>query len=150
MEVSRTALPEFVAAFVERLPTVPQKEAYLVGLKGELGAGKTTFVQEIARILGVPEQVTSPTFVLVRTYPIARPPFFRLIHVDAYRLHADDTDTFGFGAYRADPQNLIFAEWPEHLPGKPVVDTSLEFRHSSRGLSPQGVQSEDMREIIEI
>ena len=54
----------------------------LVLLAGDMGAGKTTFTQGFGKALGVVEQVTSPTFTLVRTYEARIP----LLHVDAYRL----------------------------------------------------------------
>jgi tRNA threonylcarbamoyladenosine biosynthesis protein TsaE len=55
----------------------------LVLLAGDLGTGKTVFVQGFARGLGIDEQVTSPTFVLVRPY---QGPVLRLLHADIYRL----------------------------------------------------------------
>jgi tRNA threonylcarbamoyladenosine biosynthesis protein TsaE len=55
----------------------------VVSLSGELGAGKTVFVQGVAEEFGVTERVTSPTFVLVRTYPGGRLP---IVHCDVYRL----------------------------------------------------------------
>jgi tRNA threonylcarbamoyladenosine biosynthesis protein TsaE len=54
----------------------------LILLAGDMGAGKTTFTQGFGKALGVDEQVTSPTFTLVRTYPARIP----VLHVDAYRL----------------------------------------------------------------
>lgn len=53
-------------------------------LEGDLGAGKTTFTQGMARALGVDEAVTSPTFVLMNIYPTAAG--YDLVHVDVYRL----------------------------------------------------------------
>ncbi len=59
----------------------------VVALIGPLGAGKTRLVQAVCRALGVSEDVTSPTFVLVNEYRTGRLPVF---HLDAYRLRDDD------------------------------------------------------------
>jgi tRNA threonylcarbamoyladenosine biosynthesis protein TsaE len=117
MEVSLAELPDFAKKFVSQLPQKLGNSAYVVGLSGELGAGKTTFVQEVAKTLGVSVPVTSPTFVLVQAYSINHAPFSRLIHIDAYRLSPDEKDTFGWKEYVKNPANLILAEWPERLPG---------------------------------
>ncbi len=117
MNVSLVALSDFAKEVVSQLPKTAGPTACVIGLSGELGAGKTAFAQEVAKALGVAVPVTSPTFILVRPYPIAHPPFSRLIHIDAYRLSPGEKDTFGWRDYAADPHNLILAEWPERLPG---------------------------------
>lgn len=97
---------------------VPNKErATLVTLSGELGAGKTAFTQAVARALGIVEPVTSPTFVILKTYPLpSGQPFTRLVHVDAYRLH-HETNLVPIGLVEAlnDPKNLVVLEWPENI-----------------------------------
>lgn len=117
MEISLSTLPAYARAFVESIPKQTPGGAYLVGLEGELGAGKTSFVQEVAKILGIEGRVTSPTFVVLKTYSIARAPFTHLVHADLYRLHKDDPDTIGWSEYMKDPKNLILAEWPERIHG---------------------------------
>ncbi len=117
MEVSLGELPGFAKDFAASLPKTLGEKAYIVGLSGELGAGKTAFVQEVAKALGAAQVPTSPTFVIVQTYALSKGPFARLVHMDAYRLKPSDTDTIGWEAYAANPENLILAEWPEHLPG---------------------------------
>lgn len=131
MEVSLNELEKYAKDFIQRLPSEAGDRAYVVGLKGDLGAGKTTFVQEVAKVLGVKEQMTSPTFVIVQSYEIKHPVFKRLVHMDAYRLSGEEEDTIGFSEYMQDPQNLILVEWPENLPqgaGFPEDAPILEFK----------------------
>jgi tRNA threonylcarbamoyladenosine biosynthesis protein TsaE len=92
----------------------------VVALSGELGAGKTTFVQGAAKALGVDESVTSPTFVLEKIYELTGSPgaggFSHLIHIDAYRLKgAHELEVLGWKELIAEPGNLILLEWPERV-----------------------------------
>ena len=82
----------------------------VIALQGELGAGKTTFVQGLARALGITRPVTSPTFTLVGEYPGDS---VLLVHMDLYRLRSpDDLLTIGFQEY-LDRKALVAVEWPE-------------------------------------
>jgi len=90
--------------------------ATLVTLSGELGAGKTTFAQAVAKAFGVQETVTSPTFVIEKIYQLENQKFARLIHIDAYRLKsAQELDALGWRELLADSGNLIMLEWPERV-----------------------------------
>jgi len=83
----------------------------VVSLTGDLGAGKTTFVQGAARGLGVAESVLSPTFTLVREYRGASPVF----HVDVYRLdHLQDVLDLGFEEM-LDSGGVVFIEWGDAI-----------------------------------
>ncbi len=114
------------AALVARL-TPKTNGATLVVLSGDLGAGKTTFVQAVARALGVTEDVTSPTFVLQKIYPLTGSPFKRLIHMDAYRLEESGAlIPLGFDETLEDPHTLIMLEWPENVADAlPAPDVSI-------------------------
>ena len=91
--------------------------ATLVTLSGELGAGKTAFVQIVARLLGVEENVTSPTFVIEKEYVPNTGPFERLAHIDAYRLTGErELDTIGWRDLMKRPKCLVLLEWPERIP----------------------------------
>lgn len=81
-------------------------------LSGPLGAGKTTFVQGLARGAGISAPVTSPTFTLIHEYP---GPLFRLIHLDFYRLQSpEEAVEIGWEEY-LDGVSVVIIEWPERL-----------------------------------
>ena len=125
MEVGISFLPRFAKDFVSALPQKAAERAYIVGLAGELGAGKTTFVQEVAKALGVATPVTSPTFIIASRYPIQKKPFTSLVHMDAYRLGKGES--FDWHAYANDPQNLVLIEWPERMPDFPPDSPVFSF-----------------------
>jgi len=111
---SAEELQAHAAQFVSDLR--PRQRALVVTLSGELGAGKTIFVQGIAKALGVEETVTSPTFVIEKIYQLEGRTFARLIHMDAYRLKsAHELEVLGWKELLEDPGNLIVLEWPERV-----------------------------------
>ena len=87
----------------------------LVLLHGDLGAGKTTLAQGIARGLGINDVVQSPTFTLVNEHRIVSEhgSGLRLYHIDLYRLAAEDLDEVGFDDYLAPVDGVSLIEWPE-------------------------------------
>ena len=107
------AAQDFVASLEK---SKSREQATVVGLYGELGSGKTTFMKSVARAFGVEEIVTSPTFVIQKSYPLKDKRFSNLYHIDAYRLTSgDDLLTLGWERVLGDPQNIIFIEWPEFI-----------------------------------
>ena len=108
----------------------------LVLLHGDLGAGKTTLAQGIARGLGVFGPVQSPTFTLVNELDGRTPDgrSIRLYHLDLYRLAGDDAelDSFGFDDYLAPPDGVALIEWPERAAAR-LPDSFLLVRLESIG-----------------
>ncbi|OHA89583.1 MAG: tRNA (adenosine(37)-N6)-threonylcarbamoyltransferase complex ATPase subunit type 1 TsaE [Candidatus Zambryskibacteria bacterium RIFCSPHIGHO2_02_FULL_43_14] len=93
-------------------------QATVMALQGDLGAGKTAFAQEVGKILGVAENMHSPTFVIEKIYEIDFKHFKRLIHVDAYRLEKEsELLHLGWEDLIKEPENLVLIEWPENVAG---------------------------------
>jgi tRNA threonylcarbamoyladenosine biosynthesis protein TsaE len=109
----RTATADDTRAAGAELADVLQPHDVVV-LTGDLGAGKTTFVQGIARGLGATEHVASPTFTLIREYTSGRVP---LAHVDLYRLDREQ-DVIDLALDELeDGERVLLVEW-----GDPVAD----------------------------
>lgn len=86
-----------------------KKNALVFGLSGNLGAGKTTFIQAFAKGLGVRSRLTSPTFVLMKVYG-------NLYHIDCYRIKDyKDILALDFGDIVSNPKNIILIEWAERI-----------------------------------
>ncbi len=93
----------------------------LIGLSGELGAGKTTFVQALTKKLGVKRVPPSPTFALMRSYEFPRyASIERLVHVDAYRFTSPkEAIVLDLADELADKKTIVVVEWPENM-GKTI------------------------------
>jgi tRNA threonylcarbamoyladenosine biosynthesis protein TsaE len=90
----------------------------VVALSGDLGAGKTAFVQGVATGLGSPDHVGSPTFTLVREYAGR----VRILHMDVYRLdRVQDVFDLGFDEL-ADPEAVLLIEWGDAIEGALPID----------------------------
>jgi tRNA threonylcarbamoyladenosine biosynthesis protein TsaE len=91
--------------------------AFIIGLVGDLGSGKTTFAQGFAEGLGImKEKVLSPTFVLMRQYPLKKRNFKTFIHIDCYRLKdAKELEALGWSDLAANPKNIILIEWADRV-----------------------------------
>jgi len=99
----------------------------LVLLKGELGAGKTTFVRGMAKGSGSAAQVASPTFQLVRVYPGR----LQLAHVDLYRLEKGD-ELRDLDLDELLDQGAVVVEWGERLAGADGALISIEHLGADR------------------
>jgi tRNA threonylcarbamoyladenosine biosynthesis protein TsaE len=86
----------------------------VIGLAGDLGAGKTQFVIGLARGLGITARVQSPTFALVHEYSEGRLP---LAHIDLYRLDTPEQITgAGLHEYLESPKGVVVVEWCDRWP----------------------------------
>ena len=98
------------------------KEAVVLALQGNLGGGKTTFLQGFAKGLGIKEKILSPTFVIMKRFVIPASPVIpakagiQFFHIDCYRLkNENDILELGFKEIISNPKNIIAIEWPEKI-----------------------------------
>ena len=98
----------------------------LLVLAGDLGTGKTAFTQGLGRGLGVADPVTSPAFILVRSYDGRLP----LVHIDVYRLdHIQELVDLGI-AELVDSGGVTVVEWGDVvLPALPADYLEIRFEH---------------------
>lgn len=120
------------------------REVSLVCLYGELGSGKTTFVQGMAKSLGIKQLVPSPTFIIVRQYKIKVNRFTSFFHIDLYRLeNKQEITNLGLSDIFSDSHNIIVVEWAEKLgtlKPKQRIDIKFDFvNENTRRINISGI-----------
>ncbi len=98
------------------LKSKPKAKAFLIGLVGDLGGGKTTFMQGFARGLGLKKKILSPTFVIMKRFNIKHPLFVNLYHLDCYRIKkAKEILDLGIKEIMEKPQSIVLIEWADKI-----------------------------------
>lgn len=109
--------PAATEAFAAQWAQTLQPDTVIL-LKGDLGAGKTTFIRGLARGLGISEPVRSPTFTLIHEYTIQQPPHLKglpLLHLDLYRIETpEQLGTLGLDEI-LERGGIVAIEWAERL-----------------------------------
>ena len=106
------------------------KPGWVIGLTGDLGAGKTHLVKGIARGLGIASRIASPTFTLVHEYQNGRLPLY---HIDLYRLDTEEqVITAGLEEYFSQADGVTVVEWAERYPLKATRQARIEASGESR------------------
>ncbi len=111
-----------------------EMESGIIALEGELGAGKTTFIQAFVKALGVKEKVKSPTFNILKKYKIPNVPILKLhaprfvYHIDCYRLK-DHKEAIPLGIQDVFKEKncIVLIEWPERI--KKILPKKLVLVH---------------------
>ena len=85
------------------------KNHRIFALQGDLGSGKTTFVQGLAKHFGIKQRITSPTFVIMKRYG-------RFYHIDCYRVNkSKELIELGFNGIVSNTKNIVCIEWAEKI-----------------------------------
>jgi tRNA threonylcarbamoyladenosine biosynthesis protein TsaE len=112
----RVETPTAYQAVIADIFTKSNRDTLVLALSGDLGAGKTTFTQELAKHLGVAESVTSPTFTIMKQYDLTGGDFDCLVHIDAYRLESEsEAGPLRLSEIFAMPRTIVCIEWPERI-----------------------------------
>lgn len=109
---------EIAKKFLDKILKTKKKHkgALVVGLSGDLGAGKTAFTKSVAKCLGIKDRVFSPTYVILKKYPIKLKDYKYFFHIDAYRLENEkELINLNWEEIINNKENLIFIEWPENI-----------------------------------
>lgn len=120
----------------EVLKNRQNKKAQILALSGDLGAGKTTFLQGFAKGLGIKEPILSPTFVIFKKFKIKNTLFNLFYHIDCYRLR-DSKDLLGLGfeEFSSNSKNIIAIEWSEIINDilpKDKISIHFEFKDEEK------------------
>ena len=109
-----------------------KKTRIALGLTGNLGGGKTTFLKGFAEGLGIKERITSPTFLIMKSFKIPKHKrlnprgFAYFFHFDCYRVRkAEDVLNLGFREIISDPKNIVAVEWPDKI--KKIMPSEAVF-----------------------
>jgi tRNA threonylcarbamoyladenosine biosynthesis protein TsaE len=122
---------EALAARLLGKPAAPPSPCRVVELRGELGAGKSTFARGALRALGARGPIKSPSYTLLESYDL---PGVHAVHLDLYRLNdPDELEQLGLADFHR-PDSLWLIEWPERAAGRlPSADLRFDFSIGSDG-----------------
>jgi len=97
-------------------PFKKNQKAFIIGLVGDLGCGKTAFLQGFVRGLGIKEKITSPTFIILKKFSIPNSNFQYFYHIDCYRINrSKEILSLGLNEIIDNPQNIIAIEWVDKI-----------------------------------
>lgn len=119
------------------------KGGEVLALYGDLGSGKTTFMQGLAHGLGITRNIISPTFIIMRTYNIGfeskDSKLKNLYHLDMYRVENEEqAEDLGLKELMGQSENIVAIEWPDKIENiLPADRINIYFAY----------QGDDIREI---
>ena len=131
LTASATGTKSLGNSLVKKIAKKKGLRALVLGLRGDLGGGKTTFLQGLAKGLGIKQKVLSPTFVIMKKYNLdsrewkvesskrkstLHCPHSVLYHIDCYRIQRPkEILDLGFKEIISNPKNIIAIEWAERI-----------------------------------
>ena len=115
---------------------IKSKKALILGLEGDLGGGKTTFLQGLSKGLGIKEKILSPTFIIIRKFPIPFSKFKNFYHIDCYRIQKKkEVFNLHFKEIISNPENIVTIEWVDKIKKflpKKILILKFEFLNKNQ------------------
>ena len=132
---------KLAAKIIEEAAAKKTGGALVLALQGELGAGKITFVQGLAKALGVKERILSPTFVIMKHFNILTfKRFSNFYHIDCYRIeNPRELMELRFTKIVADPKNIVTIEWAEKIK-KSLPEKTIWLKFEHRGEDERSIK----------
>lgn len=114
---SPTQTKKLGETFAKQILKSPLREyAFVIGLIGDLGSGKTTFLQGFAKGLGIRNKILSPTFVIFKKFKLKSLRFRVFYHIDCYRIEKPkELLALGFADMCQNPENIVVIEWADRV-----------------------------------
>lgn len=149
---SREDLIHPINDLIDHIKKPLEKGGVIIFLNGQLGSGKTAFVQELGYHLGITTRMQSPTFVLMKKYDIDSeliPELYTLIHIDAYRLEPHHKESLNVDEFLDQSGTLVLIEWPTAIDlDKALAYANIDFDFiSGRVIHEQDSVLDDVRRI---
>lgn len=117
---------------IKMIKKLPLRRATIIGLLGDLGSGKTAFLQGFAKGLGIKERVLSPTFLIIKRFPLNNKRtknWDNFYHVDCYRIKSfKELKQLGFEDIIWGSRNIIAIEWAGEIRKDIPLDAVINFR----------------------
>jgi len=112
------------------------EEAVVIGLEGDLGGGKTTFLKGFAKGLGIKSKILSPTFIILKKFQVSSFKFQWFYHIDCYRIEKPkEILALGFQDIISDPRNIVCLEWADKIKKilpKQTIILKFDFKDKNR------------------
>ena len=127
---------KFARLLAKKVLPRPSKgsSALIIALTGDLGSGKTTFIQGFCKGIGIKRRITSPTFVIMKKFSIFNFQFSNLYHLDCYRIQKPkELLKLGLKEIINNPQNIVLIEWAEKIKKLLPRETIwIKFEHGKK------------------
>ncbi len=125
---------KIASLFAGEILKTSSKNGFLIGLRGNLGSGKSVFARGFAKGLGIRKRILSPTFPIMKIYELRKRNYHAFVHIDAYRIKkVSELETIGFKDVIREKSHISLIEWADKI--KKILPKEMiwiDFQHSKK------------------